>query len=84
MSSSNSFTLLEMVRCPNVSCVLNIELAACVEGLMEFVKLCYNMEGDGELYFLVAGHLDKMCEVYPDGHELHIVPSVSLLDLDAV
>ena len=42
------------------------------------------MEGDGELSFLVADHLDKMHEVYPDGHELPRLPSVSRLVLDAV
>ena len=82
--SSNSFKFLDMFHCPKVTCILKIELVAHVERFMEFVKLCCSVEGDGELSFLVAGHLEKMCEVYPHRHELHIVPSVSLLDLDAV
>ena len=73
---SNSFKFLDMVRCSKVSCNLKIELAVHVEGLMEFVKFCCNMEGDGEFSFLVADHLDKIYEVCPDGHDVPSMQSV--------
>ena len=51
---------------------------------MEFVKFYHNIEGDGELAFLVTDHLDKMHEVFPDSHELPRMPSMSRFVLDAV
>lgn len=84
MSSSNSFKFLKMVWYPKVSCALKIKLAVHVEGLMEFEKFWCNMEGDGELSFLVADHLDKIYEVFPDSHDVHSMLFVSRLILATV
>ena len=75
---------MEMVRCSKVSYVLKIEISARVKGLMNFVKSCCNMEGYGELAFLVADHLHKTHEICLDGHELPRMTSVSRLVLDAL
>lgn len=79
----NALEVKEMLLCPKVSLLLKIELAAYVEGLMEFVKFCYNMEADGEIPFLAGAFLEKVTDAYPNG-DLPSMPSVDRLVGDAV
>ena len=68
-----------MNQCPKTSCILKDELVAYIEVLMEFVEICYTMEGDGELVFTVENHLDRLHEVYPNNSDLSQIPSVNCL-----